>query len=98
MNDLISFLDSQPPANLWPKPLLTSSGSGLVDRVACLVSDKVGAHRTMLTDVVAPASDSLELDLQFIVELLPAANGGSRASTASSETSGKALFYASGPW
>lgn len=60
-------------SHLRIKGLLASSVSGLVDRLACLVRDEVTAHRPRLTDVVASASDSLELDSQSIVEFLCAA-------------------------
>lgn len=60
---------------------------GLVDRRARLVSDKVGAHGARATDVVAPASDSLELYSPSTVELLRSADRVGRMCTADPETS-----------
>lgn len=53
-----------------------SSVSGFVDSVAPLGSDKVVANLPKLIDVVFPTSDSLEMDLQSILELLRAAGRG----------------------
>lgn len=54
--------------------LLASWASCFVDRVALLVRDELTAHRAGPTDLVASASDSLELDSPSIVELLCAAD------------------------
>lgn len=55
---------------------LSTTVPRFVKRVACLVSDEVAANRARLTDVVASAFDSLEMDLQFIAELLCAPERG----------------------
>lgn len=63
-------------------------GSGFVDRVGRLMSDKVAAPRARLTAVVPSASESSEQDLRSIVELSRAAERGPLVSTASPDSSG----------
>lgn len=58
------------------EPMLASPNSGFFDSVARSVSNEVATHRARLTDAVVPASDSLELDHQSIVEQLQANEGG----------------------
>lgn len=50
--------------------VLCSLVSGFVDMIACFVNENVIDQFEKLTNLVAHASGSLELDLQFILELL----------------------------
>lgn len=58
------------------KSLLASLVCGIVDGVARLVSDEVGAYRSSLTDRVTSVPACLELDLPSSLELLRAAERG----------------------
>lgn len=51
------------------EPLLEFWVSSFVDSGARLVGDEVAAHGVTLTDVVVSASDSLQMDLQPILDL-----------------------------
>lgn len=67
--------------------LLSSLVSSFVNRVTCSVKNKATGNRARLSDVVAEASDNLELDLGSILELLHAVLRWGRMCTGSSETS-----------
>lgn len=58
--------------------LLSSSASHLVDVVARFLRDEVAAHRAGFSSGGTSASDCLELNLKFIVELLKTAERGSK--------------------
>lgn len=64
--------------------LLSSSGFCFVHGVDRLVNEEIAAHRVWITGVVALASDSLELDLRSIVELLRTVEQRGRVCTAKS--------------
>lgn len=63
-------------SNLKVEWFLASLVFGFLDKVAGLVSAELAAYRARLTDVISSVSDSLQLDLQSIVELLRAAEQG----------------------
>lgn len=52
------------------------------------MSDEVVAHGVELSDVLASASDTLELDSWFTMKLFRACEGGGRVSTDYPEASG----------
>lgn len=59
--------------------------------MARLLSGEVVSHCAMLTNIMASTSDSMELDLQSIMDLLCAAERRVQVSTGTSETSDTAF-------
>lgn len=73
---LEQYLGRSAASNMQLELLLASFVHRLVERVTCLLSHKVPAHRARLRDVVTLSTDSLELELRSIVELLHAVELG----------------------
>lgn len=66
--------------------------SGFVERVARVINGEVSAHCARVTDVIASASDSLDLDSLSIGKLLQAAGRRVPVSKDSLETLGTAPY------
>lgn len=63
-------------SHLWLASSLASLDFSFFDSLGRLVSDKGAASWTKLTRVVASASECLEIDFKFIVEVIKQQNEG----------------------
>lgn len=89
MHDRLQLYCGRSSVNNFPfESLLSFSVFRFVSGTACFINDRVTDHCPRLTNVIALASDSLELESPSNMELLCAAEEGSNASAAGPEAPG----------